>query len=209
MNEFERDDKWQKSVRNEILAPEFYGNYAVEGRYVVIDKGRLATIWQKRYAVDTIVQGRDGAAICIEEKIVRWPGYRYAAFALETKSCTIPGRESPGWMFYGQADYLLYCFQLDDASLDCWLIDFKKLQEWFWPLEATFPLFQMKDTLNKSAGRKVPVADVHRSVPAWRRQVKGKNYDAQKDLTGSLNESYRAIKERVADGGEPWKPERA
>lgn len=171
MNDFERDNKWQRQVRNEILAPGFYGQYAVDGRYVVIDKGRLATILQKRYAVDTIVQGRDGSALCIEEKIVRWPGYRYASFCLETKSCTVPGHESPGWMFYGEADFLLYCFQTETGDLDCWLIDFPKLQEWFWPREDKFQAFQMQNTLNKTAGRKVPIADVHRCVPAWRRQV--------------------------------------
>ena len=107
---------------------------------------------------------------CIEEKIVRWPGYRYADFCLETQSCTVPGHELPGWMFYGEADYLLYCFQLDDGALDAWLIDFPKLYEWFWPRESTYPVFQMK-TRNRTRGRKVPVADVHRSVPAWRRRV--------------------------------------
>ena len=170
MNDFVRDNAWQRQVRDAVLAPGFYGQYAVEGRYVFIDKGRLASALQ-REAVDTILQGKDGQAICVEEKIVRWPGYKYAAFCLETKSCTVPGRESPGWMFYGQADYLLYCFQLEDGGLDCWLIDFPKLQEWFWPRESTFPSFQMERTINRSAGRKVPTADVHRSVPAWRRRV--------------------------------------
>ena len=78
MNYFEDDDAFQRRVRDEVLAPGFYGRYAIDGRYVVIDKGRLATILQKRYAVDTVVQGRDGSAIFVEEKIVRWPGYRYA-----------------------------------------------------------------------------------------------------------------------------------
>ena len=170
MNDFASDDAWQRGVRDKILAPSFYGEHAVEGRYVTIDKGRLATILQQRYAVDTIVQGRDGAAICIEEKIVRWPGYRYASFFLETKSCTVPGHESPGWMFYGEADFLLYCFQLEDESLDCWLIDFPQLQTWFWPREPSFPYHQMKKR-NKTGGRLVPVADVHRGVPTWRRKV--------------------------------------
>lgn len=171
MNDFERDNRWQREVRDQVLVPGFYGRYATEGRYVLIDKGRLATILQKRFAVDTIMQGREGSALCIEEKIVRWPGYRYASFCLETKSCTVPGFESDGWMVYGQADYLLYCFQTEDGDLDCWLIDFPKLKTWFWPREHTFPAFQLEHTHNRSAGRKVPIMDVHRSVPAWRRQV--------------------------------------
>jgi hypothetical protein len=171
MNDFERDNAWQRRIRDEILAPSFYGQFALEGRYVFIDKGRLATILQQRYAVDTIVQARDGAALCIEEKIVRWPGYRYAAFALETHSCTVPGRESSGWMIYGEADFLLYCFQIECGDLDCWLIDFPKLQAWFWPRETTFPPFRMSETINKTAGRIVPIKDVHCAVPAWRRRI--------------------------------------
>ena len=170
MNNFAADNAWQRQVRDRVLAPGFYGKYATEGRYVLLDKGRLASILQRRSAVDTVVQGRDGMAIFIEEKIVRWPGYRYASFFLETVSCTVPGHESPGWMFYGEADYLLYCFQLDNGDLDAWLIDFPRLQEWFWPLERTFPQHQMKDR-NCTRGRLVPVADVHRVVPARRRLV--------------------------------------
>lgn len=172
MNEFERDNAWQKRMRDAILAPQFYGQYSLDGRYVFIDKGSLATILQKRYAVDTIVQGRNGSAICVEEKIVRWKGYRLEAFYLETKSCTVEGHESSGWMFYGQANYLLYCFQTEtEHALDCWLVDFPKLQAWFWPREDSFPFHINRYTLNKSAGRKVPIADVHRGVPAWRRRL--------------------------------------
>src|ERR1044071_1908301 len=103
MSDFRRDDAWQKGMRDRILAPSFYKEYAVEGRYVFIDKGRLASTFQRRFAVDTILQGKDGQACCIEEKIVRWPERRkpYDAFTLETRSCTVPGHESPGWMEYG------------------------------------------------------------------------------------------------------------
>ena len=46
MNDFHADNAWQRKVRDEVLAPGFYGQYAVEGRYVVVDKGRLSTILQ-------------------------------------------------------------------------------------------------------------------------------------------------------------------
>lgn len=205
MNEFERDNAWQKAKRDSVLAPGFYGKYAVDGRYVTIDKGRLATILQKRYAVDTVVQGRDGAAIFIEEKIVRWPGYRYADFFLETRSCTNPGHESPGWMFYGEADYLLYCFEMEGGGLDCWLIEFQPLQKWFWPREESFPYSQLRHTVNKTGGRLVPVRDVHRNVPAWRRRLEA-GYDSQKDLWGSYAECLSEIRERKRNGGPGWEP---
>lgn len=159
-DDFIRDDQWQRSVRDTVLAPGFYGPYAYEGRYVFIDKGRLASLLQKRYAVDTIVQGQqEGAAYCIEEKIVRWPGYDYRSICLETESCTVQDHESPGWMRYGQADFLLYAM-MKPRALDVHLIDFPGLQAWFWPLESTFATFGMEHTLNHSRGRKVPLAAI-------------------------------------------------
>ncbi|MGE0290389.1 MAG: hypothetical protein AB7I42_25080 [Bradyrhizobium sp.] len=170
MSDFQRDNDWQRLVRDEVLAPGFYGSYATDGRYVFIDKGRLASTLQKRFAVDTIVQGRDGAALCIEEKIVRWPGYEYRAYALETESCTKPGFESDGWMRYGQADYLLYAFMRPDR-LDVHLIDFPKLQAWFGLNEDRFERFGPLPTFNRSAGRKVPISEVKAAVPFWTRAV--------------------------------------
>lgn len=174
MNEFDRDNAWQREARDRVLAPGFYGHYAVEGRYVFIDKGRLATKLQKQFAVDTIVQRKNGEAICIEEKIVRWPkkDRPHTAFALETQSCTVPGRESAGWMTYAEADYLLYCFEQKNGDLDCCLIDFPKLQEWFSKHDQEFPPFRMEDTLNKTAGRVVPIEAVRVNVPMWRRLIR-------------------------------------
>ena len=174
MNDFERDNEWQRRMRDNILAPLFYVRYSLDGRYVFIDKGRLASTLQKRFAVDTIAQSKSGDAVCIEEKIVRWPTFPngkpkdrgYTAFALETQSCTVPGRESDGWMVYGKADYLLYCFaNLEQTALICYLVDFPKLQAWFWEREHEFPPFQMLDTINRTRGRVVPIADVCEAVP--------------------------------------------
>lgn len=162
-NHFQSDDAWQRGVRDAVLVPQFY-QARVGGRYVLMDKGRLSTFLQRRMAIDTVVQAKDGGALGIEEKIVRWPGYRYQSYCLETESCTVPGHESAGWMQYGDADYLLYCFQQECGGLDCDLIQFQRLREWFWPLEATLPVFQMQ-TQNKTRGRKVPVATVKANVP--------------------------------------------
>jgi hypothetical protein len=182
MNEFHVDDAWQRGVRDKVLAPGFYGEYAVEGRYVFIDRGRLAGLLQKRYAVDTIVQGRDGKAACIEEKIVRWPYDRktgkpkdrpHTRFFLETESCTVPGHESNGWMVYGQADYLNYCFaSRDESALTCWLIDFPELQTWFWEHVEEFRAHQMTDTVNRTCGRLVPIEAVRQNVKCWCREIR-------------------------------------
>jgi hypothetical protein len=163
MNNFFIDDEWQKKQRDEILAPNFYQKYTFDGRYVFIDKGRLATILQKRYAVDTVVQGKFGTAACIQEKIVRWPGYSYKCFSLETDSCTIPDFESEGWMHYCRADYLFYCFAQENGDLLCFLIDFYGLKQWFWPRVEQFKTFMM-NAKNRTAGRLVPITDLRENV---------------------------------------------
>lgn len=163
-SDFRRDDDWQRKMRDAVLAPELYGKYSRDGRYVFIDKGRCATLIQKRFAVDTIVQGRRGDAICIEEKIVRWPGYAYTAVCLETHSCTVPGHESDGWMKYGEADYLLYCCAQANDDLDCWLMEFQPLKQWFWSCADEFPDFQMANTLNRTKGKKVPIQRIRKHV---------------------------------------------
>ena len=165
MNDFRADDVWQKRQRDEILAPSFYKKYTSDGRFVFIDKGRLATILQKRYAVDTIAQSKkDGSAVCIQEKIVRWPGYTLPYFCLETESCTVPGHESPGWMHYCEADYLVYCFAQECGDLLCYLIEFSPLQNWFLPIASSFKRFAM-ETKNRTSGALVPIRSVQDNAP--------------------------------------------
>jgi len=169
MSRFQFDNAEQKRVRDLVLGPGFYGLHSREGRYVYVDKGRLATALQKRFAVDTIVQGRHGAAACIEEKIVRG---EYPALTLETMSCTVPGRESDGWMRYGQADYLLWAMCRDDGNIMVHLFDFPKLQAAFWPAENEFPTTKTKQH-NATLCRKVPIAWIDRQgVDHYRRFVR-------------------------------------
>lgn len=170
-NTFDRDKQFGREVRDRILCPQLYGPRAVEGRYILVDKGAFADHLQRYAAVDTLLQGRDGLVIPIEEKIVRWPGYEYRDFAFETNSCTVPGRESIGWMHYGLAWYLLYCFmQACGRTLICYLIDFPALKEWFWRNDnyQQFPVFGPLLTHNRSMGRKVPIAVVQATVKTVR-----------------------------------------
>lgn len=170
MNDFDRDDQWQRRVRDTILLPLFYGRFALDGRYVTLEKDRISSLIQKRCAADTVLQARDGSTVWIEEKIVRWPGYLYRAYSLETDSCTRPGYESDGWMRYGKATFLLWC-RATPASLLWDLIDFQRLRAWFDPLERTFPTFGPLNTRNASAGRKVPINDVKANVPCWSGEI--------------------------------------
>ena len=167
MSDFHADDDWQKRIRDEILIPQFYRRQAVDGRYVLLDRGGLALRLQREFGVDTLFQANSGETVSVEEKIVRWPGYAYTAFCLETHSCTVPGRESPGWMAYSAADWLLYAFATAEGGLECHLIDLPRLRAWFWPIHEQFDTFGPLPTLNRTMGRKVPIADVHANVPTW------------------------------------------
>lgn len=170
MARFHEDDAAQKTVRDLVIGPGLYGPFSQDGRYVYIDKGRLATTLQKRFAVDTIVQGRNGDAVCVEEKIVRWPGFAYDAITLETKSCSVPGHESDGWMVYGQADLLNYAMCLDDGNVVCHLIDFPKLQAAFWPRVDEFPETITRQH-NRTICRKVPLAWIADNVGIAKRRI--------------------------------------
>lgn len=161
MGDFERDDQWQREQRDNILMPKLYERmrdtgkffgYQVGDNYIFLDKGRCSTLVQKKFSVDTFIKTKRGRAFGIEEKIVRWHGVIYDAYCLETQSCTIAGREKHGWMIYGEADLFLYCFQQEDHSLLCHLLNFQKLKRWFRKQE-NLSDFRMEHTNNKSAGK--------------------------------------------------------
>jgi hypothetical protein len=159
--------EWTCKMRDAYLV-HFYEKYSFDGRYVFIDKSRCSTLLQKELATDTIAQWTNNrGSICIEEKIEQWKGYTCPNFALETDSCTTPGRERKGWMHYAKADYLLYAFASEgDMGLSVYFIDFYKLREWFWGLTKRYPPHIM-NTLNRTRFEKVPIQDVRKAVPTW------------------------------------------
>lgn len=164
MNHFATNNEWQRGVRDRILVPLLYQQCSYEGRYVLIDKGAFATHLQRACAVDTIIQGTSGRVFAIEEKIARWIGFERDCYFLETDSCTVPGHESPGWMHYARADFLLYCFETSDHDgLDCHLLDFQALRVWFWPRESAFPAW-IEPQANRTRSRKVPIGAVPTSI---------------------------------------------
>lgn len=169
MSRFELDNDGQKLVRDLVLGPGLYGRFSREGRYVYIDKGRLASTLQKQFAVDTIMQRINGDAACVEEKIVRWPGFAYKAVTLETKSCTVAGRESDGWMFYGRADLLNYAMCQEETLL-VYLVDLARLQEAFWKEFQNFKE-TITDQINRTACRVVPLAWINDRVGLWSRRI--------------------------------------
>ena len=158
------DDRFQKSIRDRVLKP-FYGECSHEGRFVFVDKGRLAKTLQMD-AVDTILQKVDNEIVSIEEKIVRWPGYMYQKFCLETWSCTNKGYERPGWMYTGKCDFLFYCFvQSNESVLGC-LIPFSKLQIWFFENDRFkgFPVW-ISNQFNHTECRLTSIWSVFKEIP--------------------------------------------
>lgn len=166
MNAFIKDNAWQKDIRDRILEP-YYKRISHKGRFVFVDKGKLADKLQREMAIDTIIQLRNNGVLGIEEKIVRWPGYVYPNYTLETWSCTVPGREKKGWMHYATCDYLFYCFvQEDNASIDIHAIPFMKLQEWFFD-NNRFENYHSFVTgqINKTETKIVPINHVWGAIP--------------------------------------------
>lgn len=172
MNDFERDMVFSKEYHP--LLAHFYERLFHEGRYVFIDKSRFSLLVQTQLKADVIGQTRSGS-VGIEEKFTRWPvsGRPFVNFFLETESCTVPGRESQGWMQNGEADYLLYVFETQEKGLDIYLIPFQELKTWFWKAVERHPdkyhEYTMPDTTNHTRGRLVPIIDILRYVPATRR----------------------------------------
>lgn len=166
-HEFADDWRWSCMMRDKYLKL-FYQKYSLEGRYVFIDKSKCSTLLQMRLAVDTVAQGFDGGSVCIEEKIERWPGHVRSNFALETDSCTIPGKEKQGWMHYARADYLLYAFEMELGGLDVYFIDFPGLQKWFLQHLEQYQSHTMTGTFNQTRFKKVPIRDVVRNIKTTR-----------------------------------------
>jgi len=172
MSDFITDDEWQKSIRDRLLKP-FYETYSFEHRFVFADKGKLATTLQREIAVDTVAQKKENELVGVEEKIVRWPGYSYINFTLETMSCTTPGREKQGWMYTAQCDYLFYCFLQDgDNRVILYSIPFEKLKAWFFE-NNHYSQYKITVTkqINHTECRKVPIRDVMTAIPETKRFV--------------------------------------
>lgn len=166
MNDFYTDDSWQRQIRDKTLAP-YYKNISNDGRFVFLDKGKLATKLQREFAIDSILQGKRNSVVGIEEKIVRWPGYKYTSYTLETMSCTVSGHEKQGWMYYSTCDYLLYCFmQADSISIVAHLIPFQKLQKWFFDGDRYKPYrSSFTNQINRTETKIVPIEDVWNAIP--------------------------------------------
>jgi hypothetical protein len=146
--EFDRDETWSRARFDQLLAPVLRAK-AHKGQVVFLDiASPIAEMLQLRAHVDAIVQTPDGGTLSLEYKIVRWPQTdglfnktHYRDASLETQWCGNPGHEQPGWMHTSIADVLLWCqCSQNEDELKCFPFHFPRLQKWFFPQEADFPL---------------------------------------------------------------------
>lgn len=160
---FARDDAWQRSVRDRFLLP-YYERIAHNGKYVVLDgvASRLQPVLQGELHVDTLVQTRSSWKV-IEEKFVRWPGYEYDSYALETKSCTNSGRQSDGWIKTCKADVLCYVFTREHDVL-AHFIPLPELQDWFEDHQGDYRVWRATRR-NRTECRIVPIRDLWEAMP--------------------------------------------
>lgn len=167
------EDDWSFGVKKyRALLEAFYRRYCYEQRYVFVDHSPCSDRLQRQWKIDTMVQRDAESSQSVEEKIVKWPktDCAYTAFFLETHSCTNQGYESPGWMSTSQADLLLYAFEIKDVGLVAYVLDFPRLQRWFWA--QYLPALPHPDhgrsvmaQFNHTEGRLVPIVTVVKHVP--------------------------------------------
>jgi hypothetical protein len=155
--EFSHDNEWQLRMKERLLVP-----YYLE----MILKERVSGFYFSRTPEDethgdTHLRFLDGSRLSIEEKIVRWPGYDYQAITLETMSCTVPGRERPGWMQTADYNRLWHVkVSFDELSAKVVDIDFAKLQRWFWRQDFSRWKVYVSDQINKTRCLVVPYKDI-------------------------------------------------
>jgi hypothetical protein len=174
--EFIRDDDWQHHLAVAVLDP-FYrsrgwqverypGDHPMQRLHVDVTLGKA----DKRHRID--------------EKIIRGrrDGRPATKISLETRSCSVPGRERPGWIAReepSEATVLLVCnsdvADLGPAAwravteLDCVWIPFNPLREWFWQQGEEHWEAQDNGQANHSLSRKVPISEILRAIPGARR----------------------------------------
>jgi len=159
--DFKQDLAFAERAR--VLLNGFYESVAKEGKFVPLERSP-GSIWIQRNAhVDCILSSRRGGSVTIEEKIVRWPGYKYSAMTLETHSNLERTQEDDigdGWMKTSTADILLCAFEGPEGGLTVWAFDLPMLREWFF---ANFENYPIADTSNRyytTRCRVVPMAHV-------------------------------------------------
>lgn len=176
MKEFLRDDAWQLPLAIKFLTPcyqrrgwevlRYPGNHPMQRCHVDVQLSKNERIMQ------------------IDEKIIRGrrDGYPATKVSLETWSCSVRGKERPGWLHpdeHNEATHLLICnSDISDlkpdswkkvTSLDCRWMPLAPLRSWFWGIGEQRWEVQDNQQQNHSLSRKVPIREILSALPEARR----------------------------------------
>ena len=162
IDDFVVDDDWQRAMRDAFLVPHLY-EHRYKGHYELFDHD----LEMQSRGIDTRCITGMGDHFTIDEKIVRFrrDGQPYTAFCVETHSCTREHHRSMGWLFYSEADFLLYC-RMDAAEREMriHMMHLSSLRRWFSERFEQFATFGPLPTKNATFGRVVPFARLDASL---------------------------------------------
>jgi hypothetical protein len=163
--EFDEAERISKALSIKYLT-KWYDKYYVVYRRCNADDIRdkdNGYYWLQRLGVDVVGETSGAGFITIDEKIVQpryTDGQIHKDFLLETQSCSLPGKESKGWIYTSKADLLLYCMLNKADELHCYLFNTNELKVWF--LQQDIEQFgeHTEPLDNKTKSRKVPKSEL-------------------------------------------------
>jgi hypothetical protein len=87
---------------------------------------------QKLFDIDRCCVTKDETIVRIEEKCVKARRDCIERILIEDKSCTLPGRETPGWIYKTKADILLWanCF-VGEKRIIIFTFKLQEMKEWW------------------------------------------------------------------------------
>lgn len=175
MNNFDRDNAWQRPVRDRLITPFYKWRYR-HGSFEYFDgPDEEAVRMQRVHHIDTAGVTPTLGTEYIDEKIMRRrnDGGSPVNVSIETLSCSLPGRTSPGWIHNRgnpRPTWLNYCYadaQVAEevTKLACLWMPFDDLQGWFFETgEDTWPL-HVEPYENMTHSRNVPIKQIMAQVP--------------------------------------------
>lgn len=160
--------------------------------------------WAQRAGIDRQIVLACGRNITVDEKVREkdWPDIALERWSNEA-------RKIPGWIQKPLlCDFIAYAFV---PSQTCYLLPTLTLQR-AWRLHgrdwcSRYPEIRANNSTYTTVSVGVPIDVLFQALSDAMRVVwSNVDYDADDDFAKSLDEGYRAIRERQANGGPGWTP---
>jgi len=170
---FDKDEQFSR--HKDVLLKPIWGDASYEGRFVITGSEFL----QRVHGIDVIMQRDEWREYTLDTKHVRG---EYECLYLEEWSCTIPGREKPGWIIKenGHPDIVPWffwpsCSRCYNDCLVCekllkthmYIISFELLRNWFIENRSIFEKkyqHHINETINRTSGWLVPVLELQEKI---------------------------------------------